>query len=377
MFLRELFTEATAPAKRLGRAFNHLEDLVFFYGSTGTREALDHLKEINKDSSSIRMKWDGSPQVYWGREKKGGPLILAGHNGWGRGVKTTSPHEIYNFIANQSGNPRTPEERESRERFAHQFSQLYPLFDAATPQNFVGFVYADALFLSPPSADAHGIYHLNPNPLSKTAYHIAADSALGKRIQQAKVMVVGHGMFDSFGAPDHDQVPKDNFDEFNSSPELIVLGPYYTQTQAKIDTTEIKSIEKYLAEHAASIDGFLAPLAGVAAFKDYIYKYMNTQAKQRQLANVGDNFMDWLAASTISQPQQEKIRNRAAEYPSALPVIFKLVRDIMALKDHIIDQLDENPGEILATDSEGWVRYAGDNKQHGNVKLVPRHRWTP
>ena len=32
-------------AKQLGRAFNHLEDLVFFYGSDGTIEALEKLKE--------------------------------------------------------------------------------------------------------------------------------------------------------------------------------------------------------------------------------------------------------------------------------------------------------------------------------------------
>lgn len=376
MRLRELLSEVTAP-KRLGRAFNHLEDLVFFYGSTGTQEALDHLKEIAADSSSIRMKWDGSPQVYWGREKKGGPLILAGHNGWSRGVKTTSPHEIYNFIANQSGNPKTPEERTSRERFANEFAQLYPLFDAATPKNFVGFVYADALFLSPPRADQHNVYHLHPNPLSKTEYHIAAETALGKRIQGAKVMVVGHGMFDRFGAADHEQIPKDSFDEFNSTPELIVLGPYYTKVQAKIDDTELKAIGKYLKQHAATIDGFLAPLPGVAAFKDYIYKYMNTQAKQGMLSNVGDNFMDWMAASNISVQQQQKIRDRAEQYPGALTVIFKLVRDIMALKDHVIDQFDSRPGEIIATDSEGWVRYANGNKQHGNIKLVPRHRWVP
>ena len=40
--LKELM-EAVDP--KLGRAFNHLEDLVFFYGSAGTVEALEHLKE--------------------------------------------------------------------------------------------------------------------------------------------------------------------------------------------------------------------------------------------------------------------------------------------------------------------------------------------
>lgn len=59
MRAKEFIFEA-AP-KQLGRAFNHLEDLVFFYGSAGTIEALEHLKDFNTDqgSASIRMKWDG------------------------------------------------------------------------------------------------------------------------------------------------------------------------------------------------------------------------------------------------------------------------------------------------------------------------------
>ena len=103
MLLRELF-ENVAPAsatKKLGRAFNHLEDLVFFYGSSGTMEALEHLKEINtqEGASTIRMKWDGNPQIYWGRAEPNGPLILAGHNGWSKGAVTDSPEAVKDFIA--------------------------------------------------------------------------------------------------------------------------------------------------------------------------------------------------------------------------------------------------------------------------------------
>lgn len=151
MLLRELFlTEGTKPlpSKKLGRTFNHLEDLVFFYGSNGAKEALEHLKEFNTDagSKSIRMKWDGSPQVYWGREHVNGPLIFAGHNNWLQGIKTSSAKELYEFIVNKSGNPKTAEEVESRKAFAKSFSSLYSTFDAATPKDFVGFVYGDILF---------------------------------------------------------------------------------------------------------------------------------------------------------------------------------------------------------------------------------------
>jgi hypothetical protein len=378
VLLRELFIREDANIqKKLGRAFNHLEDLVFFHGSAGTMEALEHIKEVNKDSSTIRMKWDGNPQIYWGRETKGGPLILAGHNGWARGAKGTSAEEVYDFIANQSGNPKTPQEQQARQQFAQQFASLYPLFDAATPKNFVGFVYADALFLQPQRADTNGIYNFYPNPKSQTGYHISQNTELGQRISQAKVMVVGHATFDRWGAPDHEQHPKDDFSEFNKTPSLIVLGPYYTQAQAKVDTEELDAVEKYLQAHAKEIDSFLQPIPGVSAFKDYIYKYMNTMAKQKQLANIGDNFFNWLSTSTVSQPQQAKIRERAQQFPGALPVIFKLVTDIMNLKHDIIEQLNKQPGEIIASNSEGWVRYAGKGKQFGHVKFVPRHTWTP
>ena len=56
MRLRQLFKEAEAP-KQLGRAFNHLEDLVFFHGTKGTLEALSHIKDFasQEGANSIRM----------------------------------------------------------------------------------------------------------------------------------------------------------------------------------------------------------------------------------------------------------------------------------------------------------------------------------
>ena len=65
MRAREFLKEAEAAVtKKLGRAFNHLEDLVFFHGSQGTIEALEHIREIAtvEGSQSVRMKWDGNPQ---------------------------------------------------------------------------------------------------------------------------------------------------------------------------------------------------------------------------------------------------------------------------------------------------------------------------
>ncbi len=376
-FLREAEEAAT---KKLGRAFNHLEDLVFFHGSAGTMEALEHLKDVASEtgSKSLRMKWDGNPQIYWGRERAGGPLILTGHNGWLRGAKTDNPKDIIDFIANKSGNPKTPEEQKQRQNFAQQFAALYPLFDRATPRDFVGFVYADGLFLQRPQVDQDGNYTFCPNPKSQTCYHVRPDSPLGQRIAQAQVMVVGHAFFPEFGMDDSDQQPIDDFEQFNSNPALIVQGPVYNSNPVSLDTTEIDRVEAYLKQNSATIDRFLQGTAGLGDLKNILYTYVNQSAKAKNLDQLGtQDFFTWLKSSKVSLPKQSKIETLAAQNAGALDAIFGLVGRIMTLKDKVIAQAEQGQGEIWDTHGEGRVRYADPNKQFGNVKFVPRKRWTP
>jgi hypothetical protein len=379
MRLRQLFKEAEAP-KQLGRAFNHLEDLVFFYGTDGTLEALQHIKDFasQEGSSSIRMKWDGNPQIYWGREQANGPLILAGHNGWSKGAVTDSPESLKDFIANKSGSPKTPEEKAARDKFASEFASLYPLFDKATPRDFVGFVYADGLFLQRPQLDQEGVYNFCPNNKSKTCYHVRKESTLGKRIDNAQVMVVGHAYFPEFGMPDASQKPISDFSQFNSNSDLIVLGPIYNTKPVKINTTSVDAVEQFAKTHGSQMDSFLQGLPGLGDLKDILYKYVNQTAKLKQLDDVSpQHFNDWLQTSKVSPGKQAKIQQLTAANPKALATIFTLVKKIQAMKDEIIDQIEGEQGDIWDTEGEGRVRYADTNKKFGNVKLVPRKRWTP
>ena len=382
MRLRELFSglqEASEP-KQLGRAFNHLEDLVFFQGSAGTMEALSHIKDFasKEGAESIRMKWDGNPQIYWGRETKNGPLILGGHNGWSKGAKTSSPDEIKDFIVNKSGSPKTPDEVKAREQFADQFANLYNYFDKGTPRDFVGFVYADGLFLQRPQLDKEGVYTFCPNPKSQTCYHVRKNSGLGKRISNADVMVVGHAYFPQWGMPDSAQKPISDFSQFNGNSKLVVLGPIYNSKPVAVDTTAVSNVEKYLSQHAQQIDSFLADTAGLSDLKNIIYTYVNQTAKAKALDSLGaKSFNNWLATSKVSPGKQQKIQEKTTANPQALEAVFTLVKMIQNMKDEIIDQIEGEQGDIWDTHGEGRVRYAGQDKQFGNVKLVPRKRWTP
>ena len=383
VFLRELLSESAnvQPSKKLGRTFNHLEDLTFFYGSKGTSEALQHLKEFSSDagSRSIRMKWDGSPQIYWGRERAGGPLIIAGHNGWARGVKSASPEQLYEFIVNQSGNTKTLEEQVSRKAFAQEFASVYKLLDDATPKDFVGFVYGDALFLNRPQLDEQGNYSFSPNPNTNTTYHVKPSSSLGKRIAEAQAMVVGHAYFPKFGMDDDAQQPLSEFKQFNNTSALIVQEPIYNARSLKVNAYDLQQAEKLLKHHAGKIDKFLEGTAGLADLKDIIYRFVNQTAKAKKLDNISSKlFFEWLKTSKVSVSKQQRIVELNESNKTALDAIFELVHSIQTVKDDLIKQLEEgHSADIWDTNGEGRVRYATEDKQFGHIKLVPRKRWTP
>ena len=64
----ELLVEAETPVpKKVGREFNHLEDLVFTEPNGGKR-AVEILKNLAQDAQDVAIKWDGNPTVYWGRD---------------------------------------------------------------------------------------------------------------------------------------------------------------------------------------------------------------------------------------------------------------------------------------------------------------------
>lgn len=378
MRLLELI-EAADP--KLGRAFNHLEDLVFFYGTRGTIEALEHLKDLNtaEGSGNVRMKWDGNPQIYWGREN--GKIIPPhGHAQWGRGVLPSSGKDVADYIMS-TGKAATKEEITSRQQFADKFSSLAPLFAAATPRELEGnatyYVYADALFLTPPELK-DGVYTFCPNPKSKTCYHVRADSELGQRIAQAEVMVVGHAYFTAHGQPDSTQIPIKDFSQFNTNPKLIVLGPIYNVAPVQVDNTKIDQVENHIKQHSRQVDTFLVGGAGIADLKNIIYTYVNQTAKAKQLDSLSAaHFFQW-AAVKVSTSKQEKIKQLNDANNNALDEIFKIVKAVQILKDDVIDQIESGPkADIWDTNGEGRVIYAGPNKQFGNVKLVPRKRWTP
>ena len=359
------FRQVLTEAAKVGREYQHLEDLVFVKGSAGAIEAADILEKMGSDSSDIAIKWDGNPTIYWGREPDG-TFVLVGKNGWGKN-KSTSSQDLSRFIQNSG---KGAEEEPWRKDFGTEMAEVFELMKSATPPNFRGYVYGDLLY-SPrkPFSTTDGAVEFEPNNVK---YTVDTNGQLGGRIANSKVGVVVHTRFDEWGSKSG--APIKNVGELNSQ-DAVVLGQTYVTHQPEIDTKVVANIRKEAQKNKAIIDTFLQGTKGLSNPAGVIYTYVNQMTKAKQLDKLESGFFDWLAKSKVSQGQQAKLAELGKQ-TGGLAAIFSLVKQIMSAKDNIIDQLDNADADVKATTKgekggEGYVALGS------KTKLVPRTRWQP
>jgi len=363
----ESVNEAEAPVpKKVGREFNHLEDLVFTEPNGGKR-AVEILKNLAQDAQDVAIKWDGNPTVYWGRDEDG-TFRLVGKNNWGREEgKSSSPEELQQFI-----NSRGKGE-EWREKFAGDMAALWPVFEKATPKDFRGYVYGDILFHpGKPYEGADGRMSFTPN---QTTYAVKGNSEVGRKIARAKVAVAAHQQYSYFG--DKSGEPFTAPETFAANPELMVFGQTYVNHKPAVNADNLSVIEKEVNKSQQKITQLLTPQAGLSDLQNIIYTFVNAQAKEKKLDMLDhDVFFTWLSTSKVSGSKQQKIAALANSIPGAMNSLFFIVRELMKAKNEVIAELDQAGGDITATTGgkpggEGYV------KGKDSVKLVPRDRWTP
>ena len=359
------FRKVLSEAK-VGREYQHLEDLVFIEGSAGAMKAAEILKSMGNNEKDIAIKWDGNPTIYWGRGEDG-RFVLVGKNGWGKN-KSTNPEDLAKFIKNSG---KGVEEEPWREKFGNDMAELFKVLEAATPPDYRGFVFGDLLYYQgKPFTNTDGDIQFTPN---KVTYTVDKNSELGKRIAGSKAGVVVHQKYSEFGSKAGS--PVDDADELNSG-DVVVLAQTYVTHQPKVDTSAVNKIESMAKRNANAIDSFIEKKPGLSDVSGIIYQYMNQMSRAQKLSELEQGFFDWLNTSKVSANKQKKIAAMAEETPSALPAIFGLVTEIMKVKDDIIDQLDSADADVKASTAgeqggEGYVSLGS------KTKFVPRSRWQP
>ena len=324
---RRVKEDAAAAPKKVGREFQHLEDLVFTEPN-GAKRAVEVLKGLSSPAKKISIKWDGNPTVYWGRDEDG-TFRMVGKNNWGREEgKSSSPEELAQFI-----NSRGKGE-EWRAKFAADMAAMWPIFEAATPADFRGYVYGDILFHpGKPYEGADGRMSFTPN---QTTYAVKGTSEIGRKIARAKVAVAAHKVFEYFGDKSGQDFAEPEI--FGGNPELVVFGQTYVSTRPAVNADNIKNIEQVANKSSDKINKLLTPLAGLSDLQNIIYTYVNARSKEKKLDSIDtDDFFNWLKTSKVSAPKQQKILTHPGI--EAMGDMFFLVRELMKAKNEVIAEL--------------------------------------
>ena len=377
----ELLNEATAP--KVGRKYQHIEDLVLSNGSHGGLHAVERLKHMGEEGGSIELKWDGMPVVYWGRDENGNFSMIP-KNAWaylksgktetssGAPTVMRSPNDVKAFVLGTgSGDPK------ARQQFANQFASLWPYFEKISPKQ--GYLEGGLLFYpgtKPDGTSAMPVlnketntYDFTPNI---TTFHIPVDSELGQKISKSKVMVAATGYYPTMGSSDEQRLPNA---ESLSVPGVIVQGTTYVQEPVPLDSKGLDSMEAFIKQNAKLIDNYLAPKPGLSNPGGELYTYLNKHLRTEGLLA---DFPDW-AKANLSPKKAETLLSD----PKGLKATLGAVEGLSKQKNILINQLSQGThGGIKQTKPEGYAQ-AHPGKQFNYdipgqfIKTIDQTNWSP
>jgi hypothetical protein len=348
IFENQVLTEAAARIE-------HLEDLVFEKGTRGIREALAIIQSAAENTAdTTTVKWDGKPAIIWGR-KPDGRFVLTDKSGFtakGYDGLATSPDQLARIQNMRSG---------ERGELIGIYSKLWPMLEAATPQNFKGYVQGDLLYTEQPPEVA-GAYVFKPNFVE---YRIPAESKLGQAIGDSEVGIAVHTRYADPGAP-AEPIRHVNFDPH---PGLLLIEPTVKDIKNVAPSRKLeRELRSVVAQNGAAIDSLFNPAelraAGITDLPQLCKRYINSRITSNY-DNLLSDFGPWLQKSVTPRKY-----NNIVEYLqsprsnldgiSAAFTSFLLLHEI---KTDMLNQLDrQQPGQ------EGWV-IASDA---GRAKLVNR-----
>jgi hypothetical protein len=361
----EFLTEA-----KVGRELQHSEDLIVVNGSKGALDTLDELAIMAKNVDDVSVKWDGSPAVYFGRNEAGAFVLtdIAGFGAKGYDGKVTSADDLETMLLR-----RGKEVDDTRKQFAGSMKGLWDKFAQMVDPNFRGYIKGDLLYYSQPPKDATGDFVFTPNIVT---YNIPMNSTIGKKIAQSQAGVVVHRYIDFNGNSTPIQLPMKGI---KSQGPVMIQGPVTVNVLPSIDEAKLKSLRQYITGRAGEIDKLLNDdqLAAdkMGDFKNIMYRFVNEQTDTGSFSQLNKKFLNWVNSDAkISAPKKAKIQEYIKSHSGAFEAVFTIIEQIMAIKDDIIDQIDQQT-EIKASiagkrGGEGYV------KSNSNMKLVPRLHFT-
>ena len=350
----QLYEQEPAAVGGKAKGIEHLEDYVFRSGSAGVDRALQIADSFYDDPKTGSVKWDGKPAVVFGRKPETGEFVLTDDAGFTADRLFTSTREIATDMARRDANAAAKGNAATRvQTLLPTYETIWPLLEAATPENFRGYVKGDLLYTATPPVEAGNLI-FQPNTV---AYRIPVASDLGKRIANSDVGVAIHTMYEDVDAP---KQPLSRV-KFNPVPGLLLIEPIYARAVPKNNDIS-KKIRSLLRQNRAAVDTLFNPselrAMKITDLAKLAIDYINKRVDPRHAAYTGDfrdlvpGFMVWLQqtqtpqkVSNIAQYLRSPTSNEQGLVAAFL--LFELLHD---LKLDLLGKLDSQvPG------NEGWV----------------------
>jgi hypothetical protein len=379
--MQKLIEAEEKPVGGRAKGIEHIEDLIFRNGTRGVEQALaviDHLKTNTKASTTV--KWDGKPALIFGRDPDGTFILtdVSGFTAKGYNGLFTSPRQVRQHLATRDADAKAQGKPATRVQDLFPiYQQLWPMLEAAVPENFKGFIQGDLLYTQTPP-ERSGNLEFQPNTI---AYSIPAASKLGKEIANSNVGIAIHTRYKEPGST---KQPLGN-PTLNAVPGLLLIEPISPEENVRpTDSASVKQLKQLMSKHGREINGLFNP-ADLKAAKvtdlpklciDYVNYMIHTTGQDNKVINnftVNNSFLvrflDYVGMTKGPTKYQ-----RVAEYLtsprsnlagiSAAWVAFVALHNI---KMDILQQLDRQvPGQ------EGWVVTIPG----GMVKFVNRFEFT-
>jgi hypothetical protein len=356
--MQPIFEDEDVGVGGRAKGIEHLEDLVFRRGTQGIKDALDIVKTAaERPAATTTVKWDGRPAVVFGRKPQTGEFVLtddAGFQAKGYDGLATSPNMMARIQQQRSGD---------RTALIELYRRLFPILNAAVPENFRGYVKGDLLYINQPPEVA-GNFEFTPNTVQ---YRIPVNSSLGQKIANSQIGIAVHTMYADQGEP---RQPLSRV-SFNQVPGLLLIDPKTSVPKnLELNKKIVGQLRQLIRDHGRSIDILFNPIElrsnRITDFARLCIDFVNTKVGQTlNYSQLLSEFIKWLETKVTPQKFKniiEYLRSPTSNIQalSAAFAAFLLLHD---LKEDLRSQLDlQHPGQ------EGWVMAT----PKGYAKLVGR-----
>ena len=373
MNLFELFK----PAKNLiMEGIDHPEDLIISQGSAGADRVLKDLASLQKDPSTVSIKWDGFPAVVFGRDKSGNLVFMDKH--------------MYDKVVNGKMDFMSikdyDESREAnRANLWEKESVLRPALDKIIPNVKDQYWMGDLMWTGTPPTE-NGYFVFKPNTVE---YRVKIDDTPGRgntlsdQIARSIGGIAVHTFIPGLGQSDQPLIGLKGLRE--NEGVVFLVGEMRDKPSVAINPDLFNQTKQLISQHKKAVDKFIADLTAmkgktvISAMGPFITRMLEEEDIS---GDIVPRFLDFLkerltpaaAGKMLGTNNDGWLYQEDGGAPGLLG-IWTMWAAITELKNHVKQQIDtqQQGSEIIAiTDGvnahEGYVFGSGKDK----LKLIDR-----